>query len=75
MCSVVCVKISSDEHGFAVRIHKPLAFAMRVEDSAMLRCSRWVIFASDAAAMQNRFSGSPARSAETQGSPAQCGLF
>lgn len=52
MCVVRCVKISVDEHGFAVRMHRPSCFCdgdCRCFDV----CSTWIIFGCDAAAVQN----------------------
>lgn len=44
MCDVVCVKISEVEHGFAVRMHKPLAFEKGANPADCSPCSRWFVF-------------------------------
>lgn len=52
MCGVRCVKISVDEHGFAVRMHKPSCFCDEVCSCGQV-CSTWIIFSYDAVAVQN----------------------
>lgn len=67
MCLVRVVKrgFITEEDSFAVRMHKPLAFAMDQID-AFEPCSCWIIFCGDALAVQNRL-GFGGRSAPVEG--------
>lgn len=61
VCEVKCVKVvlserSSVEHSFAVRIHKPLAFAMEVGDVSRVPCSCWVVLQGEKPVVQDLFS-------------------
>lgn len=56
MCVVRSSRMSSDEHGFAVRIHKPPpGFAKTGVESDGVPCSCWVLFPGRSAAVQDAF--------------------